>query len=332
MAQQRISKKGAGRRRQKRRRARWLLFLLLLVAVPAVGAWAFLLTTALMQAPIQDNAAQAPSQDAAAPPPSPPRGRPPPNPNAQPPSGEQSARVDPADGAQSSSEQAVVVSRPEPVIADNRRPASRESAGPPPYPWPPEAPSSLAPLDRFVASARGRSLGALSEQMAGALVDAGYADHRFYSAPNGFVLVTRLEEISSDGAPLPGRTRYRLPRDPRGQSFAEYVRGLFLEAPPGYWRYIAIVVTDAAIVFDAQADLSSDDALQRLQEGATRFEGALAAAPFSPRHQVVALVYEFRKRRADEVARLVEPGRIPPEDHLRRTRLDGALSARFGGR
>lgn len=208
--------------------------------------------------------------------------------------------------------------------------APRESSAPP-YPWPPEPPSSIASLDPFVQSARGQRLGDLSDQLAAALSAADYPDFRFYSAPGGFVLVTRLEEIAEDGTPLPGRTRYRLPSDPREQSFADYLRGLFLEAPPGLWRYVAIVVSDQSVVFDAGDALSSDEAVTRLSAGATRLDGALADAPFTDAHQVTALIYEFRKARADEAAAQVAPGRIPPDEHLARAGIAPALLASFGG-
>lgn len=207
------------------------------------------------------------------------------------------------------------------------RPARPERAAneTPPYPWPPETPSSIARLDRFFADLRGQTLGAVAARLTRAMIDADYADHRFYAAPGGFVLATRLEEIDGDGAPLPGGGRYRLPEDPRTDSFAAYLRGLFLRAPPDFWRYIAVVSTDQNYRPNDEDALGSAEALDRLGGGVMRLSEEIEAAPFGERHRVEALIYEFRKAPEEATAQLLAPGRIPPSIHLEKTGLADML-------
>nr|VFK59873.1 MAG: hypothetical protein BECKUNK1418G_GA0071005_100933 [Candidatus Kentron sp. UNK]VFK70148.1 MAG: hypothetical protein BECKUNK1418H_GA0071006_102433 [Candidatus Kentron sp. UNK] len=206
----------------------------------------------------------------------------------------------------------------------------RKSAPPPArpdllpnYEWPPETPSWTYRILRG-SDGNGVSLYEISERLFLALMRADYFEYSYYSAPGGFVMVTRLEAIDSEGTPLRGTRRFLLPNDNGDFEFAEYIRSLFF-APTGYYRFIAFVVTDKSYVASPNV-LSETTALDRLKEGATALPKAFRDIRFSSSHRIDALIYEFRKEGGTGVETLI-PGRIPPNSHLGRSGLGSSLSA-----
>lgn len=195
----------------------------------------------------------------------------------------------------------------------------------PSYPWPPEAPSSLVSLsDLYDFSVGGSaSLFDVSESLRTALRESGYLERRFYAAPGGFVMVTRLEQTDEQGTPLPDGKRYLLPEDAGDFSFAAYIHNLFF-APEGYYRFIAFVVTDRTYTTSDSA-LAEDTALARLRGGSVALPSAFRDLPFSDHHRVDALIYEFRLAVPNASVEPVTPGRLPPETHLEHSGLAGAL-------
>lgn len=199
----------------------------------------------------------------------------------------------------------------------------------PAYPvWPPEVPSSRASLDRFIARRGGMSLYDAGQRLIGAFEDAGYLEHSFYSAPGGFVLVTRIEKIGENGAALDGAERYRLPNQRSEPSMTDYIRGLFLEAPPGFYRYIAIVVSNEPYR-TSDKTMADSEAIKRLRAGSSDLDRSYRTIPFSADYKVDALIYEFRKDAQGGKARMIDPGRLPPQTHLARTRLDAEIRKHF---
>ncbi|MEZ5709139.1 MAG: hypothetical protein R3E02_07125 [Blastomonas sp.] len=201
--------------------------------------------------------------------------------------------------------------------------------GIPAYPvWPPETPSSRVGLDRFIASRAGMSLYDAGEKLKGAFDGAGYVEHSYYAAPGGFVLVTRIEKIGADGAALKGAERYELPNQRSDPSLTDYVRNLFLEAPPGFYRYIAVVVSDRPFATSART-LNDDDAIARLRRGSNDLSAVYKTVPFTRAHKVEALIYEFRKDGGDGKVSMIEPGRIGAQIHLAKTGLDRSVRSAF---
>jgi hypothetical protein len=153
-----------------------------------------------------------------------------------------------------------------------------------------------------------------------ALWRAGYGQISFYYAPRGFALVTRLEQIDDEGAPLSGDNRWR--EDPvvgmRDFSLAEYLRVLFT-APKGRYRILVFAVTSE--VFSPKPVLvDRETASLWLSFGAPFLPHVYDQIPFSDDYRIVCLIYEFlaHDRKAPPV--LVEQG-IPADRQLAKTRL-----------
>jgi hypothetical protein len=189
----------------------------------------------------------------------------------------------------------------------------------PEFPWPPPEPSSRAELARalFVgADTPEPSLAAVARRLTTALEAATYSEYSFYRAPGGFALVARLERMADDGTPLPAQFRFLQPGSPEPFSLATYVKQLFF-APAGFYRQLVFVASDQPFTATGPA-IDAKGATRLLREGANRLPDDFERMPFSARHHMSALVYEFQKGpREGEVATLA-PGRLPARTHLER--------------
>ena len=201
--------------------------------------------------------------------------------------------------------------------------------GIPSYPvWPPEAPSSRVSLDRFIKARTNLSLYDAGQKLKRSFEDAGYLEYSYYAAPGGFVLVTRIEKISAKGDPLPGTERYKLPNQRSSGSLTSFVRGLFLDAPPGFYRYIAVVVSDKPYR-TSRKKLTSTEAGKRLTRGSNNLSAAYKKIPFTRDHNVDALIYEFTKNTRTGKVRMIAPGRLTPKIHLAKTKLNKTIASNF---
>lgn len=110
----------------------------------------------------------------------------------------------------------------------------------PSFPWPPPAASAdeVIPRATLEQGAIPKSLGDVEARLASALRANGYVERSYYAVPDGFALVTRLEQIGSDGTSKPPPGRWSLSsRSASDFTLSDYVRALFT-ADPGYYRVI----------------------------------------------------------------------------------------------
>jgi hypothetical protein len=162
----------------------------------------------------------------------------------------------------------------------------------PPFPWPPPRYASLMMFgrdaDRDLLGKPDDSLDAVQKRIHRALaaLDPGF-ESGLFGAPGGFIILTRLEQISADGSPLPGHDRWRDVRPPPS-SLSDFFVRLFL-APPGYYRTLAFLFTDQVNFGYGGGSLPS------IEAGGTALPADLAKARFKSRHAYV-LVYAFQKR------------------------------------
>jgi hypothetical protein len=198
----------------------------------------------------------------------------------------------------------------------------------PDFPWPPPPPSGLVMLPRgiFEGLADQKEVGNI---LTASLDRAGYAERSFYRAPNGFALVSRLEQITTDGSPARAKLRYIMPDATAPFSLDTYVASLFF-APKGRYRQIIFVVTDSSFA-TGKTELTPKAADTLLREGADRLPTGYKLMKFTQNHEVTALVYEFIKGENSHDVTVLIPSRIGIRDHLDRAGLGplfGAASPR----
>ena len=195
----------------------------------------------------------------------------------------------------------------------------------PRHPWPPEDPSSFATLSNFYNFGAGSvSQYDVAQALAYALMQTGYSDVSYYSAPGGFVMITRIEGITAEGDILAGAKRYRPPSERQDFSLVEYIKSLFY-APKGHYRYITFVVSDQPYTTRDGA-IDAGVAARRLRRGAVALPASYRDVPFTLLHRVDVLIYEFLKESENSDVDIVRPGRLAVDVHLERNGLLTALS------
>jgi len=195
------------------------------------------------------------------------------------------------------------------------------------FPWPPPRASASAVIrSAFFSESLGAdpTLGEVSDLLVGAMSEAGYHDLSYLGVPGGFALVTRIEQTRQDGTPLEDRARWAA-RIERVKSFSlsDILRAIFT-APEGYYRVIALIVTDTPFSErGGEALLSTVETW--IGEGVNVLPVAIETLPFTDGHDVTALVYEFRKRTDTDAPSVNLSDPLPAPRHLAHTRLAGGF-------
>src|SRR5512139_3104316 len=107
----------------------------------------------------------------------------------------------------------------------------------PAFPWPPPRASVETTVPHKWLPTRGEArLADVARKLTRALRAAKYPKWSYSSVPNGFVLVSQMEQIKSDGTPSPEPARWRteMPQV-SNMTLLEFIRAL-ANAQPGYYR------------------------------------------------------------------------------------------------
>jgi hypothetical protein len=151
---------------------------------------------------------------------------------------------------------------------------------------------------------------------------AGYVERSYYGVPEGFALVTQLEQINDNGTPktLPERWSVQAPRLTTF-SFSEYLSALF-SAPHGYYRVIVFIITPVPF-YQVDAQVTGAIAEGWLAHGLNGLPSSIAALPYTSDVACTALVYEFQREQGQP--NILVPGRLDGLTHLRKSGIAGAL-------
>ena len=187
--------------------------------------------------------------------------------------------------------------------------------------WPPPKPSTQCVLPpRFLAGAT--QLRHADDRLRTALSRAGYGTPAYYQIPNGFALVTQLEQISPDAKPLPAPQRWSVQIAPT-QKVADWLKSLVI-ARAGRFRVLVFTVTDAPFA-PSRTEISRKAAMAWLGNGLNVLPPAIGAQPCSADCRVTALVYEFEKVETQPESKLVPQSSVLGGVQLVRTGILPAL-------
>jgi hypothetical protein len=155
-----------------------------------------------------------------------------------------------------------------------------------------------------------------------ALTVTGYVERSYYAVPEGFALVTRLEQINADGTPKMQPQRWSV-EAPRLASFSlsGYLSALF-QAAPGYYRLIVFIVTPVPF-YQVDAQITGATAERWLAGGLNKLPESIAAQPYKNDVICSALIYEFR--REDGQPDVLVPGLLDGQTHMRQSGITRAL-------
>lgn len=193
------------------------------------------------------------------------------------------------------------------------------------FPWPnPPQPSVTAPIPiklLFGQDSPGKTLLDVGRRLDGAAADAGYLQAVYLGAGcNGFAMVLDLEHIRPDGRRKPGTASLGPSSQQETFSLASYLARLFY-APPGLYRQIVLVVSDEGMA-QTTAPPTESELRSIARDGSTSLPPAFADVPYSWKHKVLALIYEFEKHSGDGNTQLIPPtGRLGATEHLKQAKL-----------
>lgn len=142
----------------------------------------------------------------------------------------------------------------------------------------------------------------------------GYSDRSYYEIPNGFVLVTKVEEINPDCTSISGRYRFS-----EGQyeslSFWD-----FFAPRKGYFRVFAFLITDQ--VFNASTTrVTASGALDWIRLGANILPDAIKNKPFKPGYNCTVIVYEFKSEEANTHLLPLSSPQFTAQYHLEKSNI-----------
>ena len=196
----------------------------------------------------------------------------------------------------------------------------------PEFPWPPPRASGMHLLPRSMMHVvtDDISLGDVDARITAALAQNGYDDRGYYAVPDGFALVTRLEQIELTGIPKEDPVRWSLDITPLWPfSLGEYIRRLFL-GTPGYYRLIVFVVTPRPFSQDG-VQVTGEQAMYWLAEGLNRLPVEVAKAPYTDAFATTVLIYEFARPTENDEVKLTNPSSLTGRVHLERSGIWSAL-------
>jgi hypothetical protein len=196
----------------------------------------------------------------------------------------------------------------------------------PEFPWPPQKASAFTTLsDEFFRNSDEGIvlLRDVDNRLSKALRYAGYAEKSYYAVPDGFALVSRLEQINPDGTPKLDLDRWTIDVRPlRKFSLSSYLRALFT-SQPGYYRVIVFVVTRHSFYQD-NVEVSPDEVKSWIYKGLNRLPDSVGMQRYTLEYTCTALIYELKKEQGKDAATII-PGNLSAETHLEKSVIMSGL-------
>ncbi len=191
------------------------------------------------------------------------------------------------------------------------------------FPFPPPQCYQLAEISPGSFS-EAKTLGDVGKKISLAFGQLGYP-YRFMSVPDGFAVVTQLEQYQEDGSIQPqSLTRWK--ELPQAESFSlslSYLKSLVFPRK-AHLRVFAILVTQRSYP-SKQERISKDEAKAWISRGVNRLPKAIAEKQFSNSYSVDMLVYEFEVPETTFIPWQHCPCYLNAREHLRKTGLDAWL-------
>jgi hypothetical protein len=194
-----------------------------------------------------------------------------------------------------------------------------------PLPAPRASAEQLLP-DSLFAGPNTTTLRDVDRVLSAALDATGYGERSYLWVPDGFALVTRLEQIYPDGRSKKPPARFSTKPLPLSSfSLGDYFRALFT-ADPGYYRVIVFVVTPQAFS-QTNVPPSEQEMGAFLAGGDNKLPPVIAEKPRPANLMCTALIYEFENAKTSDSSPITPSVRnnIDGKQHLRNSGLWGAL-------
>jgi hypothetical protein len=168
------------------------------------------------------------------------------------------------------------------------------------------------------------NLGQVSKKITGSLEKKQYP-YRYMSVPNGFAIVTQMEQYHPDGNIMEGSS-YRWVDYPPQESFAlswNYFKSL-VYPKKGYLRLFVFIVTSQNFSSDKK-QVTRQEAKSWLRQGVNRLPKEVAEQIFSSDYSVSFLAYEFEVPESNHQARQSCPCNHQAVEHFNKTGIAAGM-------
>ena len=158
-----------------------------------------------------------------------------------------------------------------------------------PFPPPPCCSPREIPRRAFATS---KKLGDIATKISAVLEKQGYLYRNYLSVPNGFALVTQMEQYKADYSIRNDANRWaNAPISESFIGFMDYFKRLIMPSKAHYRTFVFIVTTDA---FNLKGNnITKNEAVGWYSHGINRLPKTVADMPYTEGVVVTALVYEF---------------------------------------
>jgi hypothetical protein len=192
------------------------------------------------------------------------------------------------------------------------------------FPFPPPRPSAfqVIPRELLVAGRPRLLLKDIATELDSAFTACGYGEKTYYGIPDGFAMVSRIEQINEDGTP--NSHRWSLEIIPIEKfSLRAYLNALF-KGRSGHYRVIAFIATPHSFT-PKNVEVTSDQTTEWFFGGSTTLPEEIGNREYSASHACTAFIYEFR-RIAGGQPEFVKPSQMTGRTHLENAGLWVALA------
>lgn len=187
-----------------------------------------------------------------------------------------------------------------------------------PYPPPIASAQDILPIGTLKKI---KNLDSLDAILTKSLTECGYIDKCYYSVPNGFALVTAVEQFNiEDGSSLLGKERWSSKISFfKDFSLAKYIKALF-SANKGHFRFMIFWISSEPMM-QSNRNLTADDLLILPKQGADRLPDEIGEKLLTSKYKCTVLIYEFEKSELDKEATFVEKSELLGITHLNKSNI-----------
>ena len=171
-----------------------------------------------------------------------------------------------------------------------------------------------------------KKVGDIDSILVADLSKLGYEKRSYYSAPNGFALLTAVEQIDQNGKPLQGKNRWvDYPSTNSMDSFFAYLSSLIFPQK-GFFRLFVFLVSDEFLGRES-GKLDARIAEEWLESGEYWLPNSVKNIPLNPsKHRFFLLIYEFEANTTDKKIKPICRQWLPIKKHLDNSGFENPLN------
>ena len=200
---------------------------------------------------------------------------------------------------------------------DNDNKSSTNGLMMPNFPFPPPSCYTRFEIPSTVFN-NVKLLGDVDNKLRSTLDNKGYNQRSYFYVPNGFALVTQLEQYNAKNATVRNdATRWLdYPKQEAFSGIMSYISS-FIMPNKGYFRLFVFIVTNEPFGGSKQK-VSKSEASAWLNQGFNKLPNVIKNAPYTEGYAVTVLVYEFEVPESNRKAKQICPTPLfDAQTHLR---------------